>query len=248
MAGERLITSALAGRGRGGRGSATWSSPVSASSSCWWVLICFPERRVQSPLGRKAFPVPLLLLFPRTPLRGLPRVPCQLPRAPSPLEAPARPHPGPVGGFRSAVWRPESEQGPLLPGQRVRAPLRGAPVREEPGPTFLPRPPGKTPKKSSSYGVKIRQLLEEIPEGCSTPDFEQKPVTLALQEGKARAGGCRGVGVLGSFLTRLHGTPGSSDRDRGRQIGDQGRCGVSGTPALSLPPSSCCCRGHGSNR
>ncbi|XP_023390537.1 immunoglobulin-like and fibronectin type III domain-containing protein 1 [Pteropus vampyrus] len=43
---------------------------------------------------------------------------------------------------------------------------------------------GKTPKKSSSYGVKIQQLVEEIPEGCSTPDFEQKPVTLALQEGK----------------------------------------------------------------
>nr|KAF6395282.1 immunoglobulin like and fibronectin type III domain containing 1 [Rousettus aegyptiacus] len=43
---------------------------------------------------------------------------------------------------------------------------------------------GKTPKKSSLYGVKIWQLVEEIPEGCSTPDFEQKPVTLALQEGK----------------------------------------------------------------
>uniref|UniRef100_H0WZB4 Immunoglobulin-like and fibronectin type III domain-containing protein 1 n=1 Tax=Otolemur garnettii TaxID=30611 RepID=H0WZB4_OTOGA len=39
-------------------------------------------------------------------------------------------------------------------------------------------------KKSSVPGVSIRQLVEEIPEGCSTPDFEQKPVTLALQEGK----------------------------------------------------------------
>ncbi|XP_006834290.1 PREDICTED: immunoglobulin-like and fibronectin type III domain-containing protein 1 [Chrysochloris asiatica] len=43
---------------------------------------------------------------------------------------------------------------------------------------------GKTLKKSSLPGVSIRQLVEEIPEGCSTPDFEQKPVPLALQEGK----------------------------------------------------------------
>ncbi|XP_037066939.1 LOW QUALITY PROTEIN: immunoglobulin-like and fibronectin type III domain-containing protein 1 [Peromyscus leucopus] len=45
-------------------------------------------------------------------------------------------------------------------------------------------PPGKTPKKSSIPGVSIRQLVDEIPEGCSTPDFKQKPVTLALPEGK----------------------------------------------------------------
>ncbi|XP_048213615.1 immunoglobulin-like and fibronectin type III domain-containing protein 1 [Perognathus longimembris pacificus] len=43
---------------------------------------------------------------------------------------------------------------------------------------------GKAFKKSSIPGVSILQLVEEIPEGCSTPDFEQKPVTLALQEGK----------------------------------------------------------------
>ncbi|XP_005375220.1 PREDICTED: immunoglobulin-like and fibronectin type III domain-containing protein 1 isoform X2 [Chinchilla lanigera] len=43
---------------------------------------------------------------------------------------------------------------------------------------------GKPVKKSSIPGVSIRQLVEEIPEGCSTPDFEQKPITLALQEGK----------------------------------------------------------------
>ncbi|KAM4813386.1 immunoglobulin-like and fibronectin type III domain-containing protein 1 [Urocitellus parryii] len=43
---------------------------------------------------------------------------------------------------------------------------------------------GKLVKKSSIPGVSIRQLVEEIPEGCSTPDFERKPVTLALQEGK----------------------------------------------------------------
>ncbi|XP_034522905.1 immunoglobulin-like and fibronectin type III domain-containing protein 1 isoform X2 [Ailuropoda melanoleuca] len=39
-------------------------------------------------------------------------------------------------------------------------------------------------KKSALHGVKILQLVEEIPEGCSTPDFQQKPVALALQEGK----------------------------------------------------------------
>ncbi|XP_021492307.1 immunoglobulin-like and fibronectin type III domain-containing protein 1 isoform X1 [Meriones unguiculatus] len=43
---------------------------------------------------------------------------------------------------------------------------------------------GKAPKKSSIPGVSIRQLVDEIPEGCSTPDFKQKPVTLALSEGK----------------------------------------------------------------
>uniref|UniRef100_F7CK83 Immunoglobulin like and fibronectin type III domain containing 1 n=1 Tax=Ornithorhynchus anatinus TaxID=9258 RepID=F7CK83_ORNAN len=39
-------------------------------------------------------------------------------------------------------------------------------------------------KKSSIPGVTIKQLVDEIPEGCSTPDFEQKPITLALQEGR----------------------------------------------------------------
>ncbi|XP_050003555.1 immunoglobulin-like and fibronectin type III domain-containing protein 1 [Alexandromys fortis] len=39
-------------------------------------------------------------------------------------------------------------------------------------------------RKSSIPGVSIRQLVDEIPEGCSTPDFKQKPVTLALPEGK----------------------------------------------------------------
>nr|XP_055175160.1 immunoglobulin-like and fibronectin type III domain-containing protein 1 [Nyctereutes procyonoides] len=39
-------------------------------------------------------------------------------------------------------------------------------------------------RKSSLYGVSIRQLVDEIPEGCSTPDFQQKPVPMALQEGK----------------------------------------------------------------
>lgn len=44
--------------------------------------------------------------------------------------------------------------------------------------------PGKPPKKSSIPGVSIRQLVDEIPEGGSTPDFKQKPVTLALPEGE----------------------------------------------------------------
>ncbi|XP_043859079.1 LOW QUALITY PROTEIN: immunoglobulin-like and fibronectin type III domain-containing protein 1 [Dromiciops gliroides] len=43
---------------------------------------------------------------------------------------------------------------------------------------------GKPFKKTSIPGVTIRQLVDEIPEGCSTPDFERKPITMALPEGK----------------------------------------------------------------
>ena len=39
----------------------------------------------------------------------------------------------------------------------------------------------------------VRQLVEEVPAGRSLPDFEQKPVTMALAEGEARAG----VGAAG---------------------------------------------------
>ncbi|XP_048354043.1 immunoglobulin-like and fibronectin type III domain-containing protein 1 isoform X6 [Sphaerodactylus townsendi] len=39
-------------------------------------------------------------------------------------------------------------------------------------------------KKSSVPGVTITQFVEDIPKGCSTPDFERKPITLTLQEGK----------------------------------------------------------------
>lgn len=55
---------------------------------------------------------------------------------------------------------------------------------DSPDELLLPSP-GKAPKKSSIPGVSIRQLVDEIPEGCSTPDFKQKPVTLALPEGEA---------------------------------------------------------------
>ncbi|XP_074076998.1 immunoglobulin-like and fibronectin type III domain-containing protein 1 [Macrotis lagotis] len=43
---------------------------------------------------------------------------------------------------------------------------------------------GKPLKKTSIPGVTIKQLVDEIPEGCSTPDFERKPITMALPEGK----------------------------------------------------------------
>ncbi|KAM6191870.1 immunoglobulin-like and fibronectin type III domain-containing protein 1 [Sarcoramphus papa] len=42
----------------------------------------------------------------------------------------------------------------------------------------------KSFKKSSVPGVVITQFVDDIPKGCSTPDFERKPVTLTLQEGK----------------------------------------------------------------
>lgn len=32
--------------------------------------------------------------------------------------------------------------------------------------------------------MSIRQLVEEVPQGCRLPSFDQKPVTLALQEGE----------------------------------------------------------------
>ncbi|XFF86071.1 hypothetical protein AB1E18_012290 [Capra hircus] len=43
---------------------------------------------------------------------------------------------------------------------------------------------GRSLKKSSTPGVNIWQLVEEVPKGCSTPDFVQRPIALALQEGK----------------------------------------------------------------
>ncbi|OBS78383.1 hypothetical protein A6R68_19231 [Neotoma lepida] len=55
---------------------------------------------------------------------------------------------------------------------------------------------GKTPKKSSIPGVSIRQLVDEIPEGCSTPDFKQKPVTLALPEGETLVDTAEGINKL----------------------------------------------------
>ena len=42
----------------------------------------------------------------------------------------------------------------------------------------------KSFKKSSVPGVVITQFVDDIPQGCSTPDFERKPVTLTLQEGE----------------------------------------------------------------
>ncbi|KAM7032839.1 immunoglobulin-like and fibronectin type III domain-containing protein 1 isoform 2-T3 [Acridotheres tristis] len=39
-------------------------------------------------------------------------------------------------------------------------------------------------KKSAIPGVVITQFVNDVPQGCSTPDFEKKPLTLTLQEGK----------------------------------------------------------------
>ncbi|XP_068029616.1 immunoglobulin-like and fibronectin type III domain-containing protein 1 isoform X49 [Anomalospiza imberbis] len=39
-------------------------------------------------------------------------------------------------------------------------------------------------KKSSIPGVVITQFVNDVPQGCSTPDFEKKPLSLTLQEGK----------------------------------------------------------------
>uniref|UniRef100_U3JIJ2 Immunoglobulin like and fibronectin type III domain containing 1 n=1 Tax=Ficedula albicollis TaxID=59894 RepID=U3JIJ2_FICAL len=39
-------------------------------------------------------------------------------------------------------------------------------------------------KKSAIPGVVITQFVNDVPQGCSAPDFEKKPLTLTLQEGK----------------------------------------------------------------
>ncbi|XP_036926469.1 immunoglobulin-like and fibronectin type III domain-containing protein 1 [Sturnira hondurensis] len=39
-------------------------------------------------------------------------------------------------------------------------------------------------KPLRKHGVTVRQLVEDVPAGCSLPDFEQKPVTMALAEGR----------------------------------------------------------------
>ncbi|KAJ7331817.1 hypothetical protein JRQ81_013997, partial [Phrynocephalus forsythii] len=43
---------------------------------------------------------------------------------------------------------------------------------------------GVRTKKSAVSGVTITQFVDNVPRGCSTPDFERKPITLTLQEGK----------------------------------------------------------------
>ncbi|XP_044288051.1 immunoglobulin-like and fibronectin type III domain-containing protein 1 [Varanus komodoensis] len=43
---------------------------------------------------------------------------------------------------------------------------------------------GKYLRKSAIPGVTITQYVDNIPKGCSTPDFERKPITLTLSEGK----------------------------------------------------------------
>ncbi|KAM4860797.1 immunoglobulin-like and fibronectin type III domain-containing protein 1 [Thomomys bottae] len=133
--------------------------------------------------------------------RGAPRVPAT--PFPSPnaastnLPAPAAAAPDPAGPTPppgsdwlrdlslSATPRSPRQQGPppaLLGGSGSRERKTFLkPDQARAGKVNFPR---KALKKSFLPGVSIRQLVEEIPEGCSTPDFEQKPVTLALQEGK----------------------------------------------------------------
>lgn len=40
-------------------------------------------------------------------------------------------------------------------------------------------------RKSKVPGVMITQLVDEIPEGMTTPDFTRKPIGLTIQEGKS---------------------------------------------------------------
>lgn len=52
--------------------------------------------------------------------------------------------------------------------------------------------------------MSIRQLVDKIPEGGSTPDFKQKPVTLALPEGETLVDIAEGVMVPDLPLPRKH--------------------------------------------
>ncbi|KAI4536594.1 hypothetical protein MG293_012797 [Ovis ammon polii] len=80
---------------------------------------------------------------------------------------------------------------------------------------------GKSLKKSSTPGVNIWQLVEEVPKGCSTPDFVQRPIALALQEGEARegTGGDGGPRACSSPAPNrcppLHPTPGGAGSPQG---------------------------------
>ncbi|XP_055966505.1 immunoglobulin-like and fibronectin type III domain-containing protein 1 [Sorex fumeus] len=47
-----------------------------------------------------------------------------------------------------------------------------------------PRQQGKPLESACTPGMSVRPLEVEVPEGCSPPGFRQKPITLALQEGK----------------------------------------------------------------
>ncbi|XP_032898057.1 immunoglobulin-like and fibronectin type III domain-containing protein 1 [Amblyraja radiata] len=44
--------------------------------------------------------------------------------------------------------------------------------------------PGAKIKKSSVPGVTLVEFTENIPEGCSAPDIERRPISLTMQEGK----------------------------------------------------------------
>lgn len=83
------------------------------------------------------------------------------------------------------------------------------------GPISLsPASSGKPLKKPSMHGVTVRQLVEEVPEGCSTPSFEQKPVTLALPEGE-RPGGWGAEWVKGVSAGDTNAdSPGDKDGER----------------------------------
>ncbi|KAM9369348.1 immunoglobulin-like and fibronectin type III domain-containing protein 1 isoform 1-T2 [Phaethornis superciliosus] len=72
-------------------------------------------------------------------------------------------------------------------------------------------------KKSSVPGVIITQFVKHIPEGCSTPDFVQKPVSVTLQEGKNAV-----------FRAVVKGVPAPEvkwTRTKG-EIGDPARCEI----------------------
>ncbi|XP_068930861.1 immunoglobulin-like and fibronectin type III domain-containing protein 1 [Petaurus breviceps papuanus] len=99
---------------------------------------------------------------------------------------PPRPSPSsPAANLRTSQHQHRAQHGPaplrLLLALR-RAPLLTRAVSTATRTRLLRG--GKPFKKTAIPGVTVRQLVDEIPEGCSTPNFERKPVTMALPEGK----------------------------------------------------------------
>ncbi|XP_072494278.1 immunoglobulin-like and fibronectin type III domain-containing protein 1 [Notamacropus eugenii] len=163
-------------------------SPLSAPSCS---SLCSPAqaRSPGNPLQPRLRPA-LAVRAPRARQRraGAARTPPQAPgpRAPEP----PRPSPSsPAANLRTSPHQHRAQHGPaplqlLLALGGALLPDSGCLHGNKDPPSWGGRLEGKSFKKTSIPGVTIRQLVDEIPEGCSTPSFERKPVTMALPEGK----------------------------------------------------------------
>lgn len=88
--------------------------------------------------------------------------------------------------------------------------------------------------------MNIWQLVEEVPKGCSTPDFVQRPIALALQEGEAREGTGADGGPRAcsspapNRCPPLHPTPGGAGSPQGTGPEEKGGKGVQAYPGTGI--------------